>query len=213
MVKLKGKAPEWSLKKVKIKDLKDFEANARQMTVKQKTDLEESIDKFNLIDKPIVNQDLTIIAGHMRKNILELKGFEEVEVWYPDRKLNKKEARELNMRHNKNTGFWDMDKVANLWEDAELKEYGWTEREIPLRLNEYEREFNSVTDSDVPMPIVPRFTEKYNAVIVFSDNELDFNWLKNVLKVQKKKCYKSSNTGECLVITVKEFQRIFEKTD
>lgn len=61
------------------------------------------------------------------------------------------------------------------------------------------------------MPIVQKFNERYNSVLIFSNNEMDFNWLRNVLDLKRKKDYKNTRIGETLVITVQEFQKIWEE--
>jgi ParB-like chromosome segregation protein Spo0J len=115
--------PNWSLKKVKLSDLKDYHKNPRQLSENQAEQLKKSVDKFGLIDKPIVNQDMTLIGGHQRKNVLNGE-VEEIEVWFPDRSLDEKEVEELNIRLNANTGSWDFDVLANEWKQEELEEWG-----------------------------------------------------------------------------------------
>jgi len=121
----KQKAPEekpkWTLKKVKVSDLKDYYKNPRFISDEQAEHLKTSLNKFGLIDKPIVNQDLMIIGGHQRKKVYE---GEEIEVWYPDRELDKKEVEELNIRLNANQGEWDKDVLASQWNLSDLNEWG-----------------------------------------------------------------------------------------
>lgn len=204
-------APKWKLKKVKVSDLKEWEKNPRQMNVKQYQDLKTSIEKFGIVEKPIVNQDMTMIGGHQRKQLMEKEGIEEVEVWIPDRQLDEKELEEFAIRLNKNTGEWDMDILANMFDPSDLKNYGFSDKEIPVVPDDLEEKFNAIDDSEATYPITPKFTEKYEAVIIFADNTLDMNWLRNVLDLKKKQSYKNSQVGECQVITVKEFQKIWQE--
>jgi hypothetical protein len=60
------------------------------------------------------------------------------------------------------------------------------------------------------LPIVPKFSEKYTAVMIFCDNEMDENWLRNVLKLRKARDYKTERIKETSVITVKEFQKLWK---
>jgi ParB-like chromosome segregation protein Spo0J len=122
----------WTLKKFKIKDLIEFSKNPRQIDDLQYTQLKISLEKFGLIDKPIVNTDGLIIGGHQRKRILEKEGFKEIECWVPDRELDEKEVEELNIRHNKNTGEWDDEALANQWEVRELLEWGFNLEELAI---------------------------------------------------------------------------------
>lgn len=115
------KTPKWTLKKVKTSDLKDYYKNPRSLSEDQANHLKTSVDKFGLIDKPIVNQDYTLIGGHQRKKVYS---GEEIEVWFPDRKLSEKEVEELNIRLNANTGSWDHIILDQEWDKEDLKDWG-----------------------------------------------------------------------------------------
>lgn len=121
---------KWKLETRKISQLKDHPKNPRILTQKVQADLMQSIDKFGLIDKPIVNLDGTLIGGHQRKVILKKMGLKEVECWVPEVALTAKEVDELNIRLNKNTGDWDFEKLANEWEPTDLLDWGFTLDEL-----------------------------------------------------------------------------------
>lgn len=121
----------WKLEKRNLNDLKDYYKNPRKLTKKQFIHLKESIEKFGLIDKPILNHDNTIIGGHQRKEILKKLHVKEIECYVPSRPLSDKEVEELNIRLNRNTGEWDMDILANQWNDQDLLNWGFDDEEIP----------------------------------------------------------------------------------
>lgn len=114
----------WTLEKRKLKDLKPFEKNPRKLTDDQAKHLQASLDRFGLIDRPFINLDGTIIGGHQRIKLLGR--VKELEVMVPSRMLTEKEVEELNIRHNKNTGEFDWDILANEFEMEDLLEYGFT---------------------------------------------------------------------------------------
>jgi len=120
---------EWHNEKRKLKDLKPFEGNPRKATEKEVQDLNNSLTKFNLADPLVINTDNTVIGGNFRLKILKEKGIEEVDVRVPNRTLTRKEAEELNIRLNKNSGEWDYDILANFDEDL-LKETGFKDEEL-----------------------------------------------------------------------------------
>jgi DNA modification methylase len=122
----------WTLKKIKLADLKDYGKNPRSLNEKQKNDLKKSLDKFGLIDKPIVNTDNVIIGGHQRVHVLQDTSEKEIECWFPDRTLKEKEVEELNIRLNKNTGEWDFDILANEWEVDDLCLWGFSNSELGI---------------------------------------------------------------------------------
>ncbi len=79
-----------------------------------------------------------IIGGHQRKKILEtLLGYDpdyQIDVRVPDRELSIDEARELNVRLNKNVAEWDFDTLANNFELDDLLDWGFDEHDLDLDL-------------------------------------------------------------------------------
>jgi DNA modification methylase len=126
----------WTLQTFRLDELTDFYKNPRSLSEKEFKQLKTSLDKFGMIDKPIVNLDSanTIIGGHQRKHVLEASGVKECECWIPDRELSEKEVEELNIRLNKNTGSWDFDCLANEFELDDLLEWGFDKGELDLDL-------------------------------------------------------------------------------
>jgi len=121
----------WHTEERKINTLIPYEGNPRQMTQKQKEDLEESLKRFNLMSIPVVNTDNVIVSGHQRLKILQLlgRGEETIDVRLPNRELTPEELREANLRENKNLGSWDYDMLANLDEDL-LMDVGFGREEL-----------------------------------------------------------------------------------
>ena len=121
----------WHTEQRTIKDLIPAEYNPRQMTEKQAKELRKSLDKFDLVEIPAVDVDGTILAGHQRLAMLGQMGRsgEAIDVRVPNRKLTDSEAKEYNLRSNKNTGEWDMDKLFAMPEEL-LHEVGFDNKEI-----------------------------------------------------------------------------------
>ena len=119
----------WRTEKRKISELKPFPGNPRKANDKEWKDLNKSLDRFNVASPLIINTDNTVIGGNFRLKVLKEKGVDEVDVRVPDRPLNRKEAEELNVRLNKNTGQWDYDLLANFDEDL-LVDSGFEEQEL-----------------------------------------------------------------------------------
>ena len=126
----------WTLRSFQLDELTDYYKNPRSLSEKEFKQLKTSLDKFGMIDKPIVNADSahTIIGGHQRKHVLESTGVKEIECWIPDRELTEREVEELNIRLNKNTGSWDFDTLANEWELDDLLDWGFDKGELDLDL-------------------------------------------------------------------------------
>lgn len=121
---------EWKIVQVAIKDLKENERNPRQIEKEVMRMLGDFIGKFGLIDKPVINTDLTIIGGHQRIRILKKNKERFVECWAPNRLLTDKEIDELCIGLNLHQGRWDFDVLANEWEPLDLLEYGFTQEQL-----------------------------------------------------------------------------------
>ena len=127
----------WKLISVKLHDLKKHPKNPRILTKSQGSQLTKCLDKFGLIEKIIINQDMMIIGGHQRFTILKKQGIKELECWYPDRLLEDKEVEELMIKLNRG-GSWDYDSLANEWEIPDLLEYGFNPEELLGSMEEIE---------------------------------------------------------------------------
>lgn len=100
---------QWHTEKRKVDDLVPHAKNPRTLSEKQRSDLEASITKFNLVEIPAVNTDNTVLAGHMRLKVMKAlgRGQEEIDVRVPSRTLTSAECEEYLLRSNRNTGSWD----------------------------------------------------------------------------------------------------------
>ena len=115
---------EWHLETRRIDELVEYYKNPRRISKDQYCQLKASIDKFGLIDKPIINTNGTIIAGHQRIRLLRFAQVEDTDVWVPNRTLTNEEVEELNYRHNENHGSWDWDILANQYDMGDLENWG-----------------------------------------------------------------------------------------
>jgi len=122
----------WSTVRRKVADLVPASYNPREMTYEQDRALETSLERFDLAEIPVVNADNGLIGGHQRiRKMIELgRGDEEIDVRVPSRQLTEEEAKELNVRLNKNRGQWDFDMLANLFDTGDLLEWGFDPDEL-----------------------------------------------------------------------------------
>jgi len=121
---------EWHIETRRISTLTPYHKNPRKLTQKQSEDIQKSIEKFGLTDKPLVQPDGTIIGGHQRIKVLKKMGYKEIPCLIPERPLDDKEIEEAVIRHNKNTGEWDWDILANQWELPDLINWGFDEKDL-----------------------------------------------------------------------------------
>lgn len=197
----------------KIADLKEPDYNPRKITAKQREDIKKSLQNFGFVQPLVVNihpdRLNIIVGGNQRKKIAEAMGYEEapcIEV-----NLDLEKEKELNLRLNKNQAEFDFEALNTYFDRMFLYEVGFSDKEIGKLQTEFDEKFNSITNDNCEMPIVQQFNEKYNTVMIFCNNEMDFNWLRNVLMLERSKDYKNSKIGEACVLTVQKFQEIWEK--
>jgi len=133
-MKKKSEKLQWITETRVIDELIPHATNPRTMTEKQVKDLTKSLERFDLVEIPVINLDNTILAGHQRLRIMQLlgRGNESIDVRVPSRKLTKKEADEYLIRSNKNNGDWDFEILANVFEVPDLVEWGFDLSELDI---------------------------------------------------------------------------------
>ena len=127
----------WHTEKRKLGELIEWDKNPRQLKDHDAEHLKKSLDNFGVADPLIINTDNRIIGGHMRRRIMLQSGYKPddlVDVRVPERELTEREAEELAIRLNKNTGDWDFDALANNFELDDLLEWGFEKQELDLDL-------------------------------------------------------------------------------
>ncbi len=104
----------WKAEKRKVSDLIEAEYNPRKMSAEEEKNLDESIGEFGAVIPVVVNigkRKDVLIGGHQRKKLYQKRGITEIDVMVPQRELTRDEEKKLNLRLNKNTGSWDLEKL------------------------------------------------------------------------------------------------------
>jgi DNA modification methylase len=131
------------------------EYNPRQLTDEQYKQLKDSITRFGLVDPVIVNQHKDrlniIVGGHQRVKVAKKMGIEDVPCVFVN--LNYDKERELNVRLNKNTGGWDYDILADMFDMDELIDWGFKEEEL-VGFSAEEEE-GLIDDDEIPEVVEP----------------------------------------------------------
>jgi ParB-like chromosome segregation protein Spo0J len=126
-----SKSPiKWNLQRLRLANLKPYPKNPRTLSKSQEKLLRESLSKFGLATPIVVNLDGTIIGGHQRVSILRKGNVLLVDCYAPSRLLNEREVEELNIQLNKSGGSFDYDILANEYDILDLKEWGFSEKEL-----------------------------------------------------------------------------------
>lgn len=130
----------WKTVKVKVRDLKKAEFNPRRITEQSKKHLLESLNKFDLVDIPVVNKDWNVISGNQRIDALIISGRsdEEIDVRIPNRQLSEKEEKEYMLIANTHAGVFDVELLEAHFEDVNI------EFEIPMEFEEQQKESKNI---------------------------------------------------------------------
>ena len=143
---------KWELKQIPIESIKAHPRNPRILTEHEHQHLKQSLDRFGLIDKPIVNTDMTCIGGHQRINILQEDGVTVVSCWVPNRELESEEVDELLIRCNRNTGEWEWETLGNEWEMENLLDWGFTDKDLGIHTADTKEEQQKLGSLTLKLP-------------------------------------------------------------
>lgn len=164
------------IEKINIKNIKMADYNPRLITTDELEKLENSINKFGLVDPIIINlKNNTIIGGHQRFKILK-KQYEEKDLYLInlgdigwvfdgiDIKIDDENTEKaLNIALNNINGDWDTTKLNEILEDLTLSDFD-------VNLTGFDETELSFDNDDI-------FSEKIDE---FDEDEDDFNFFDEI---------------------------------
>jgi hypothetical protein len=178
--------------------------------------LVKSIEEFpQMLEKrPIVcytdeEGDYVVLGGNMRLKAAKEAGLKEVPISLAD-DWTQEQKDEFLIKDNVNFGEWDWDALANEWDADNLSIWGI---DVPyldpiVDENDFEKRFNNITDDNCLYPIVPIFDEDQELFIIVCENEIDGNWLRERLNMQKMKSYKYGEISKSNVIHISDLKDV-----
>ena len=198
---------QWHVEQRRVADLLEYEYNPRKMTAQQMRKLRESLEKFGLVEIPVVNADGILIAGHQRCKALVALGRSEelVDVRVPNRQLTEQEFKEYNIASNAIKGDWVDEILREHFADVDLGDFG-----ISLAEMEELHDQAAAPDETPELPIVQKFSEKYSAFVIVSTNAIDENHIAELLALEQEKSYKSERVGRTFVMNAKRFLELWK---
>lgn len=202
----KEKPIVWQPKLVKLEELRENLNNPKIITESGKKKLHKSLDKFGLAGTIVVNADMTIIDGHSRKSEFMERGITEVWVSVPDRELTEAEYKEMNAVFDAaRASDVDMFMVGNMFDDVVLDEWGFNGEKKSGKNGKGDKDSGLPTVGEPRYPIVPKYDEKYEAIVIVCSNVIDTTFIKNVLGIGQMMSYKNKTVKETSVIPSKQF--------
>lgn len=168
-----------SIKQEDISKLRPSEYNPRILKPVEARKLKESIQKFGMIDPIICNsrgdRKGIIIGGHQRYEVAKQMGFKTLPVVWLDLDLEKEQ--ELNLRLNRYYGEFDIEKLAE-YDYKLLKEVGFKDKEL-TKITELMEE-----NKNPEIEFTSELMEEHNYVLFYTDNQLDWQVIKEFFGVK-----------------------------
>ena len=140
------------IKHLKCSDLIGAEYNPRKLSDKQRNELRDSLNRFGFVDPVLVNindeRKNIIIGGHQRKSVWEEMGNKTIPCIELDLTLD--QEKELNVRLNKSGGEFDMEMLADHFDQDELIDWGFDEVDFGEDLITLEAEEDGFEEPNEP---------------------------------------------------------------
>lgn len=191
---------KWTSKKLLVNEIFENPSNPRKISMQSGNQLKRSLEKFGLCEPIVVNVDGQIIGGHQRFRLMQQMGQYEIDCFIPDRELTEEEVQELTIRLNKNSGDWDYDILADQWDVPSLLDWGFTEKELSLVVNDgetaesrpamtidgdrYVVEFSTDTltpaQCDTILDQVLKLSERFKSKLQVEKNGVKIEWQKKI---------------------------------
>ncbi len=131
---------KWHVEIRKFSELKVHPSNPRKLSKHDGENLKKSLEKFGLVDRPVITKDGSIIGGHQRIALLKKMGHKEVECLVPDEDMQSEDVSELLIRLNRAHGEFDYDILANEFDVKDLLDWGFTPEELTIDVTEEDSE-------------------------------------------------------------------------
>lgn len=183
----------WTPRLTKLSKLKENPQNPKIITEIGKRRLNKSLSKWGLAGTLVANLNSDLINGHSRKKDMEEAGIEEAWVSFPSRLLTDEEYKEMNAMYDiAVAGDPDQFMMEQTFEDELLQEWD-------LKKPKGEKGAKAL------FPIVPKFDEKHDAIIILIETNSESAFIRNALLMEENSSYKNKHVGESFVTTGKKF--------
>ncbi len=175
-------ALSWHVEQRRLNDLVPLEKNPfGKIDARKKKRLEEKIKALGVFEAPTIDTDNVLLTFNKRHMILlELGHGEDLfDVMVPNRPLTENERKEIIIASNIHEGNWIEEILKEEFGEMDLASLGL---ELDFADAILEETSKKKTDQEPVFPIVAQFSEKHDAIIIVSDNEIDTNFLKQILQ-------------------------------
>lgn len=180
-----------------------------------KRSIEESpkmLELRELIVYPYADGRYIVVCGNLRLRACKELGHKEVPCKVLKAETTPEKLREYATKDNVNFGENDLDIMQNEWNISELQNWG-VEFAPEKKSDEFKERFDAITDDTAIYPLIPKYDEKHELFIIASSNEVDSNWLRERLGMQRMKSYKTGKVSKSNVIDIKDVRYALENSN
>ena len=185
---------------------RDFRYEAMKKSI---TDAPEMLELREHIVFPYDDGRYIVVCGNLRLRACKELGYKEVPCKILPPGTSVKKLREYASKDNVSFGENDMDVMTNEWDKSELQDWGVEFPETKPK-DEFKERFDSITDETAIYPLVPKYDEKHELFIIQSANEVDSNWLRERLGMQRMRSYKTGKVSKSNIMDVKDVRIALE---
>jgi hypothetical protein len=180
-----------------------------------KRSIEESPEMLELRELIVVEymeDRYVVVCGNLRLRACKELGYKTVPCKVLPGDTPAKKLREYAAKDNINYGEDDKDIIANEWAEfqSELADWGM-EFEQPKQKDKFRERFDAMDNDSAVYPLIPKYDEKHELFIIQSSNEVDSNWLREILDMQHMRSYKTGKVSKSNVISIKDFREAITK--
>ena len=172
----------------------------------------EMLELRELIVYPYAEGRYIVVCGNLRLRACKELGHKEVPCKVLKPETTAEKLREYATKDNVNFGENDLDIMQNEWNISELQNWG-VEFAPEKKSDEFKERFDAITDDTAIYPLIPKYDEKHELFIIASSNEVDSNWLRERLGMQRMKSYKTGKVSKSNVIDIKDVRYALENSN
>ena len=188
---------------------RDYRYEAMKKSIKESP---EMLQLRELIVFPYPEGRYVVVCGNLRLRACKELGYKELTCKQLDPSTDVKKLHEYATKDNVNFGENDMDGMANEWDKDEIQDWG-VEFAPEKPTDEFKERFDAITDESAVYPLIPKFDEKHELFIISSANEVDSNWLRERLGMQRMRSYKTGKVSKSNVIDIKDVRHALEDSN
>jgi hypothetical protein len=181
---------------IKRRQIKNAAYNPRRIKAGNRAKLNKSLEDFGLVEPFIWNKRTgNLVGGHRRLEYLDaVQGSNDYRLTISAIDIDPKREKALNIILNNAAaqGEYDDKLLAKLLQ--ELEETG--ELELSgFSASDIEKLVDAAAIPDAQFPITSKLNERYDFVVVFTENESDFAFLQTLCGVETECSYKKTGIG------------------